>query len=155
MLREVYKCTLSFDNFVTVHPHLNNMQLCGKNCISNFPHQATNFNICVLHACSLQYVFGFKSIRAQVLTTSAMPAFLSWTFNISDYNDYLRLVFIKWFLIDGIDQEFTRVLTKKVNGLQFFAHNVNLECYFLSQLIEEDMVRKFTQSANLCYCMSL
>ena len=44
---------------------------------------------------------------------------------------------------------------KKVNGWQFFVHNVNLESYFLSQLIEEHMVRKFTHSANLCYCMSL
>ena len=58
-------------------------------------------------------------------------------------------------MIDGIDQEFTRVLTKKVNGWQFFAYNVNLESYFLSQLIEEDTVRKFTHSANLCYGMSL
>ena len=44
---------------------------------------------------------------------------------------------------------------KQVNGWQFFADNVNLESYFLTQFIEEHMVRKFTHSANLCYCVSL
>ena len=44
---------------------------------------------------------------------------------------------------------------KKVIGWQFILHNVNLESYFLSQLIEEHMVRKFTHSSNLCFCMSL
>ena len=112
MLREVYKCTLSLDNLIMVHPHLNNMQLCGKNCISNFPYQASNFNICGVACLFIIYVLGFKSIREQVLATSAMPAFLSWTFNISEYNNYLRMAFIKWFTIDGIDQEFTRVLTQ-------------------------------------------
>ena len=112
MLREVYKCTLSLDNLIMAHPHLNNMQLCGKNCISNFPYQASNFNICGVACLFITYVLGFKSIRAQVLATSAMPAFLSWTFNISEYNNYLRMVFIKWFMIDRIDQEFTRVLTQ-------------------------------------------
>ena len=108
MLREVYKCTLSFDNLIVAHPHLNNMQLCGKNCISNFLY----INICGVACLFITYVLGFTSIRAQVLATSAMPTFLCWTFNISEYNDYLRMVFIKWFMIDGIDQEFTRVLTQ-------------------------------------------
>ena len=94
------------------HPHLNNMQLCGKNCILNFPYQVSNFNICGVACLFITYVLGFKSIRAQVLSKSAMPAFLSWTFNISEYNDYLRMVFIKWLMNDGIDQEFTRVLTQ-------------------------------------------
>ena len=112
MLREVYKCTLSFDNLIMAHPHLNNMQLCGKNCISNFLYQASNFNICGVACLFITYVLGFKSIRAQVLATSVIPAFLSWTFNISEHNHYLRMVFIKWFMIDGIDQELTRVLTQ-------------------------------------------
>ena len=53
MLREVYKCTLSFDNFIMAHLHLNNMQLCGKNGISNFPYQASILTFVVLHTCSL------------------------------------------------------------------------------------------------------
>ena len=32
MLRELYECTLSFDNFIMAHPYLSNMQLYGKNC---------------------------------------------------------------------------------------------------------------------------
>ena len=112
MLREAFKCTLPFDNFIMAHPHLNNMQLCGKNCISNFPYQASIFKICGVVCLFITYVFGFKSFRAQIFVTSAMPAFLSWTFNISEYNDYLRMTFIKWVLIDGINQEYTRVLTR-------------------------------------------
>ena len=53
MLREVYKCTLSFDNFIMAHLHLNNMQLCGKSGISNFPYQASILTFVVLHTCSL------------------------------------------------------------------------------------------------------
>ena len=111
-LREVYQLTLPFDNLKIAHPHLSSVTVCDVNCVKNFPYQYPNLNICGIASLFVAYLLSFNAIRQLVISKSKMPSFLNWIFKISDYNDYLRMCFIKWFMIDGIDLNFTRCMSQ-------------------------------------------